>query len=50
MSGFERTYGYYRDVFKGTQFPYAFVDLDLFDENIKQIAKKITQAKKKPPI
>lgn len=40
MSGFERNYGYYRDIFKGVQFPYAFVDLDLFDENIKQIAKR----------
>lgn len=40
MSSFERTYSYYRDIFKGVGFPYAFVDLDLFDENLRQIAKR----------
>ncbi|CAN5319636.1 amino acid deaminase/aldolase [soil metagenome] len=40
MSNFERTYSYYRDIFKGTSFPYAFVDLDLYDENVRQIAKR----------
>lgn len=40
MSPFDRTYTYYRDIFKGQGFPYAFVDLDLFDENVKQIAKR----------
>ncbi len=40
MSQFDRNYSYYRDLFKGVGFPYAFVDLDLFDENVRQIAKR----------
>jgi D-serine deaminase-like pyridoxal phosphate-dependent protein len=40
MDGFTRTYAYYRDIFRGREMPYAFVDLDLFDENVKQIAKR----------
>lgn len=37
---FSRTYQYYRDIFQGINFPYAFVDLDLFDANIKNIAPR----------
>ncbi len=40
MSNFDRSYAYYRDIFKGYGFPYAFVDLDLFDENLRQIAAR----------
>ncbi|MBX7254813.1 MAG: amino acid deaminase/aldolase [Candidatus Hydrogenedentes bacterium] len=34
----ERTYQYYREVFAGRVMPFAFVDLDLFDQNIRDIA------------
>lgn len=37
---FNRTYRYYKNIFQGIDFPYAFVDLDLFDENIKNIAPR----------
>lgn len=37
---FNRTYQYYKNIFQGIDFPYAFVDLDLFDENIKNIAPR----------
>lgn len=40
MNPYERNYTYYRDIFKGVGFPYAFVDLDLFDENVRQLAKR----------
>ena len=32
------TYAYYRDIVKGKQFPLAYVDLDLFDANVTQLA------------
>lgn len=32
------TYAYYRDIVKGKQFPLAYVDLDLFDANLTQLA------------
>lgn len=32
------TYTYYKQVFANTPMPFAFVDLDLFDENVHQIA------------
>ena len=35
-----RDYAYYRSVFAGRAMPFAFVDLDLFDENIRQIAAR----------
>lgn len=31
-------YAYYRDIVKGKQFPLAYVDLDLFDANVTQLA------------
>ncbi|HXH19924.1 MAG TPA: amino acid deaminase/aldolase [Chitinophagales bacterium] len=34
------TYKYYKEVFRGRQMPFAFVDLDLFDENIRQVAAR----------
>ena len=36
----ERTYQYYRDVFSGRVMPLAFVDLDLFDRNVRDIATR----------
>ncbi len=36
----ERTYEYYREIFKDIQMPFAFVDLDLFDQNIKDVLKR----------
>lgn len=33
-------YSYYKEVFKGQTMPFAFVDLDLFDENVKQLATR----------
>lgn len=35
-----RGYPYYREVFRGRPLPYAYLDLDLFAENIRQIAAK----------
>ena len=45
------TYTYYKEIFRSTSMPFAFVDLDLFDENVKQIkprakGKKIRIASK----
>lgn len=45
------TYSYYKNAFQGQEKPFAFVDLDLFDQNIKDIlaragAKKIRIASK----
>jgi len=34
----ERDYEYYKKIFEGHQMPFAFVDLDLLDQNIQQIA------------
>ncbi|MFA6243181.1 MAG: hypothetical protein WC655_19750, partial [Candidatus Hydrogenedentales bacterium] len=36
----DRTYRYYREAFAGRVMPFAFVDLDLFDGNVKDIAKR----------
>lgn len=33
-------YSYYKEVFRGREMPFAFVDLDLLDENIRQIAAR----------
>jgi len=33
-------YPYYREIFRGRPMPFAYLDLDLFDENIRQIAAK----------
>jgi D-serine deaminase-like pyridoxal phosphate-dependent protein len=35
-----RDYTYYREVFQGRRMPFAFVDLDVLDENIRQIAAR----------
>ncbi len=35
-----RDYAYYREVFRGRRMPFAFVDLDALDENIRQIAAR----------
>lgn len=45
------TYTTYKNIFKGAPMPFAFVDLDLFDDNVKQIkprakGKKIRVASK----
>ncbi len=34
------TYQYYKNIFKGTPMPFAFVDMDVLDENIIQILKR----------
>jgi len=36
----ERDYTYYKEVFAGRQMPFAFLDLDLLDENIRLIAAR----------
>jgi len=46
-----QSYSYYKELFKGISMPFAFADLDLFDENIRQImaragGKKIRVASK----
>jgi D-serine deaminase-like pyridoxal phosphate-dependent protein len=33
-------YPYYREVFRGRPMPFAYLDLDLFEENIRQIASQ----------
>ena len=33
-------YSYYREIFRGRPMPFAYLDLDLFAENIRQIAEK----------
>ena len=33
-------YSYYREIFKGRPMPFAYLDLDLFEENIRQIASQ----------
>ena len=39
------TYSAYRDLFRGTAFPYAFVDLDLFDKNVAQVLARAPGAR-----
>jgi len=36
----QRTYQYYNHLFKGRRLPLAYVDLDMFDQNIKDIARR----------
>ena len=38
MSIAPKTYVYYRNIVKGKQFPLAYVDLDLFDANVTELA------------
>lgn len=40
MANLTRSYQYYKDIFKDVPLPYAFVDLDLFDENVRQLSKR----------
>ena len=40
LSARVRDYAYYKQVFHGRQMPFAYLDLDLFDENIRQIAAR----------
>src|SRR6266567_5497262 len=40
----QRDYQYYKNVFAGRRFPFAFVDLDLLDQNIRAIVAR-TQGK-----
>lgn len=40
MAGLQLSYQYYKDIFKDVPFPYAFVDLDLFDENVRQLSQR----------
>lgn len=35
-----RTYEYYRRLFSSVRMPFAFIDLDYFDENARQIARR----------
>ena len=35
-----RDYSYYKEIFSGREMPLAFIDLDLFDENAKQISAR----------
>ncbi|MFH1319665.1 MAG: amino acid deaminase/aldolase [Bacteroidota bacterium] len=51
MNSFNRDYKYYKNVFIGQNMPFAFVDLDLLEENARQIVarargKKIRVASK----
>ncbi len=36
-AGLARDYAYYRDVFAGRAMPFAFVDLDLLDANVREV-------------
>ena len=40
LSALVRDYAYYKQVFNGRSMPFAYLDLDLFDENIRQIAAR----------
>jgi D-serine deaminase-like pyridoxal phosphate-dependent protein len=36
----ERDYAYYKEIFDGHPMPFAFIDLDLLDQNIRQVAAR----------
>ena len=40
MENFSRNYSYYKEIFKDTPMPYAFVDMELFDKNTEEIIKR----------
>lgn len=40
MNDCNRDYDYYRDIFRGHTMPFAYLDLDLLDENIRQIKSR----------
>ncbi|BDS13145.1 amino acid deaminase/aldolase [Aureispira anguillae] len=41
----ERTYSYYKAVFEGEEKPFAYIDLDFFDQNIKDILERAKDKK-----
>lgn len=41
----KRTYSYYKEAFKGQEKPFAYVDLDYFDKNMKDILERANQKK-----
>lgn len=40
MEDFSRNYNYYKEIFKDTQMPFAFVDMELFNKNSEDIIKR----------
>ena len=40
MGKFSRDYNYYKEIFKDTPMPYAFVDMELFNKNSEDIIKR----------
>ncbi|MES2593521.1 MAG: amino acid deaminase/aldolase [Bacteroidota bacterium] len=40
MNNSTKDYNYYKTVFKGTQLPFAYVDMDLFNKNTEEIIKR----------
>jgi D-serine deaminase-like pyridoxal phosphate-dependent protein len=40
MNSTPQNYNYYKEIFKNKQMPFAFVDMDLFNKNIKDIIKR----------
>ena len=40
MNECKHDYDYYRDIFRGHTMPFAYLDLDLLDENIRQIKSR----------
>lgn len=45
QAGFRHDYSYYREVLAGQRLPCAFLDLDLFDENVRAIAGRVSHGK-----
>lgn len=41
----KRTYSYYKEAFEGQEKPFAYVDLDFFDQNMKDILERANQKK-----
>lgn len=41
----KRTYSYYKTAFEGQEKPFAYVDLDYFDQNMKDILERANQKK-----
>lgn len=44
-SGTIQSYAYYKEVFKGKSLPYAFVDMDFMNQNIKEVVQRVNQNK-----
>jgi len=40
MENLARNYNYYKEIFKNTQMPFAFVDMELFNKNSEDIIKR----------